>query len=232
MKKVAIIAAMHGDEVYGIELYEKFIQRLPELKNYIQLIIGNEGAYNQQTRYVDTDMNRQYQTDGDSHESSEIKRVDRLINVFNPDYIIDIHTTRRDSGVFFISDTVNTKRQRIYDMLDIDVCIMHDRVIKQSLIGNYTSAVSLEYSLTSISDTTTTAFINSLKNLIIGQNSRIHNQRLYKVSQLITSEEWKKYSKLAKYEVKSEGMALMVPRDASEMDAEYFGFWCEKSLRS
>lgn len=76
MKKVAIIAAMHGDEVYGIELYEKFIQRLPELKNYIQLIIGNEGAYNQQTRYVDTDMNRQYQTDGDSHESSEIKRVD------------------------------------------------------------------------------------------------------------------------------------------------------------
>lgn len=226
MKKATIIAAMHGDEVYGVELYEQFIKLSPELKSYIQLIIGNEEAYKQQTRFIDVDMNRQYQVDDGSYESAEIERVDRLINVFQPDYIIDIHTTRRDSGVFFISDTINAKRQRIYNMLDIDVCIMKDRVIKQSLIGNYPNAVSLEYSLASISDTTTTTFIDSLRSLVVEEKVNVDNKHLYRVSNLITREEWKKYKGLKNYEVRSEGMALMVPRDTSEMDAEYFGFWC------
>ncbi len=226
MTKVTIVAAMHGDEVYGVELYEKFIALCPELKSQVQLIIGNEEAYRRKVRFIDADMNRQYQADEGSYESREIKRVDQLIRTFNPDYIIDVHTTRRDSGVFFISDTVNPKRQRIYDMLDIDVCIMQDKVIKQSLIGNYPNAASLEYSLASISDATTTTFVDSLHDLVIGKSGRSQNKRLFMVTRLITNNEWQKYRGLANYDVKPEGMALMVPKDMSEMDAEYFGFWC------
>lgn len=226
MNKVAIIAAMHGDEVYGIELYDRFVKLFPDLASHVRLIIGNEEAYRQRTRFIDVDMNRQYQADDDSYELQEIKRVDYIIDGFKPDYIIDIHTTRRDSGVFFISDAVNNERQRIYDMLDIDVCVMQDEVIKQSLIGNYPNAVSLEYSLAAISDATTNTFIDSLKSLVINRIPSISNKRLYKVSKLITNEEWENYKGLANYDIKPEGMALMVPRDISEMDAEYFGFWC------
>lgn len=232
MKKVAIIAAMHGDEVYGMELYRQSIELFPQLKNYVKLIIGNKEAYKRQTRFIDTDMNRHYQVEDDSYESREIERVDQLINVFQPDYIIDIHTTRRDSGVFFISDIANTERQRIYDMLDIDVCVMRNEVIKRSLIGNYPNAVSLEYSLSSISNATTATFVESLNNLVTGKTGDISNKRLYEVSKLITSDEWERYRELKNYELKTEGMALMVPKNISEMDAEYFGFWCKKHYQT
>ena len=113
-------------------------------------------------------------------------------------------------------------------MLDIDVCIMQDKVLEQSLIGNYSNAVSLEYSLVSISEETTTKFVKSLSELILEKTSRAHNKRLYRVSRLINKEEWQKYKGFTNYELKPEGMALMVPKDVSEMDAEYFGFWCTK----
>ena len=229
MKKVTIISAMHGDEVYGIELFKQFTSAFPELKSYVQLIVGNEEAYRQQKRFIDVDMNRHYRVGDDSYESGEIKRVDQLIKDFQPDYIIDIHTTRRNSGIFFISDTINARRRQIYDMLDIDVCIMKDSVIKQSLIGNYPNAVSLEYSLASISDTTTMTFINSLRKLLIEEKGSVNNGHLYTISKLITKQEWRRYNSLANYDLRPEGMALMVPKDISEMDAGYYGFWCTQT---
>lgn len=231
MNKVAIVAAMHGDEVYGIELHQRFVRAFPELQEHVQLIIGNEEAYRRQTRFIDADMNRQYRADGDAYELQQIRRVDELLGAFTPDYIIDVHTTRRNSGIFFISDAVNPRRQRIYDMLDIDVCIIEDGVITQSLIGNYPAAVSLEYSLASISEATTAEFVASLKNLVTAAEPSITNERLYTVSKLITKQDWERYPGLANYDIKSEGMALMVPKDTSEMDAEYFGFWCWKQSR-
>lgn len=220
---------MHGDEVYGIELYHRFISRFSHLANYVQLIIGNEKAYEQKIRYIEADMNRQYGVKNNSYEATEIARVNKLISTFNPDYIIDIHTTKRSSGVFFISDTVNDVRQQIYNMLDVDICIMQEKVIKNSLIGNYTNAVSLEYSLTSISEDTTIEFIEALAMLIKNTPSTINN-RLYYTTRLIAKEEWKKYRNLKSYDQKPEGMALMVPKDESEMDAEYFGFWCQAKV--
>ncbi len=131
MNKVAIIAAMHGNEVYGIKLYELFIRQHPELAQYVRLIIGNKEAYDKNVRFIEANMNRQYNSNKQSHEQNEIARVHSEINEFNPDYIIDIHTTKRDSGIFFISDIPNPMKQRIYDMLD--------KVVNTSLIGRYST---------------------------------------------------------------------------------------------
>lgn len=130
MNKVMIIAAMHGDETYGIDLYDHFMQLHPLLVPNIRLVIGNKKAYDRKIRFIDADMNRQYNTVHDNHEKTEIARVDNEIRKFNPDYIIDIHTTRRNSGIFFISDTPKKSRQQIYNMLDIDICIMQNSIIK------------------------------------------------------------------------------------------------------
>lgn len=228
MKKVAIVAAMHGNETYGIELYHAFAQLHPALVEQVKLIIGNMEAYDQNVRFIDADMNRQYNAGKDSYEKVEIARVDDEITTFRPDFIIDIHTTKRDSGVFFISDEPNEARQRVYDMLDIDVCIMRDEVIKSSLIGNYDHAVSLEYALKSISSQTTTNFVSALYDLITNHEPKPTNSRLYYVEKLIQKEDLRKYSSLKNHDKKPEGVALMVPADASEMDAEYYGFWCSK----
>lgn len=228
MKKVTILAAMHGIETYGIDLYNEFVKTYPELSHNVQLIIGNERAYKDQIRYIDVDMNRHYGSTASTHESTEIARVESALEQFNPDYIIDIHTTKRDSGVFFISDTPNDTRKVLFDMIPIDVCAIKDPVIKKSFIGNHDNAVSLEYSLRSITKQTTTAFVHALANVI---NEKPNNNigTFYDVSRLISKQEWLDYPGLKNHDTKPQGTALMVPADSSEMDAEYYGFWCTKS---
>ena len=225
---MTIIAAMHGDEVYGIELYDHFTKKYPSLSSSVQLIIGNKLAYEKNVRFIDADMNRQYGSRYRTHEQCEVTRVDSQIKKFNPKYIIDVHTTRRNSGIFFISDSPNKKRQRIYDMLDIDICIMKDRVIKTSLIGNYSNAVSLEYSIRSITLRKTQQFIDALAGLVQGSKQEIDNNRIYYAKKLISKDEWQNHKELKNYDKTPEGIALMVPADTSEMDAEYFGFWCSR----
>ena len=228
-KKVAILAAMHGEEVYGIELYEEFTRKHPHLASYIALVIGNKRAVAEYTRFIDIDMNRAYNNPTPVHETVEIERVTTELIEINPDYILDIHTTRRDSGVFFITDSLTPTKHTICELLDIDICVMKDEVINSSFIGNNSKAVSLEYSLKSISKQTTDQFVERLKQLIERGtlNADGYQRKVYDVQRLISKSEYKEYSSLKNRDVRAEGVALMVPKDASEMDAEYFGFWCK-----
>lgn len=229
-KRVIILAAIHGDEVYGVELYNKFVVKYPELSKNVSLVIGNRKAYEEKTRFIDIDLNRAFNLKNAEHESIEIKRIEKELKDFNADYIIDIHTTRRDSGIFYISDNLNIAREDICNLLDIDVCIMKDKVIESSFIGNNDKAVSIEYSLKAINKETTEGFINNL-NLLITDSNKLRTpkyRKIYKVKRLITRAEYRKYRSLKNHDVKIEGIALMIPKDNSEMDAEYYGFWCAK----
>lgn len=226
MIRVTILAAMHGNETYGIDLHAAFVSRYPTLKNRVQLIIGNQRAYQEKVRFVDSDLNRHYNINVDDHESAEVARIERELMQFDPDYIIDVHTTRRSSGVFFISDKLNEKRRKLCAMLPIDTCIMADSIIHKSFIGNHDNAVSLEYSLSSISDRTTEGFIKALNEFITIKPATIDISRIFEAKRLITQEEWQHYPGLRNHDSKEEGIALMVPADQTEMDAEYHGFWC------
>jgi len=227
---VTIFSAIHGDEVYGIELYKSFIEKYPNLKDWVRLTIGNKKANTKNVRFIDTDMNRAYGIDDAGHEATEISRVEEELDKFSPDYIFDIHTTKRSSGVFYITDSLNSPKDDICSMLDIDVLIMKHGYISNSFVGTHHKSVSLEYSLNSINSTTTTNFIDGLAGLITGtRRSNIFNRRVFELKSTITKEQLAKYSNLNSYDEKPEGIALMVPKDESEMDAEYFGFWCKNS---
>lgn len=106
---------------------------------------------------------------------------------------------------------------------------MHGGYIKNSFVGNYAKSVSLEYSLNAISPKTTNEFIIGLQQLITSDVTR-HNMssKKYEVTSIISKHEYDKYSGLKSYDTKPEGIALMVPKDAGEMDAEYYGFWCKQ----
>jgi len=227
MKKLTILAAIHGDETYGIDLYNAFIATYPDLAESVQLIIGNQQAYQEQKRFIDSDMNRHYAEKVVDHENEELTRVEKSLNDFVPDYIIDVHTTRRDSGIFFISDQPNQARQAIYSVLPVDVCIMKDAVITKSFIGHHLNAVSLEYSIHSISERSTAEFVEGLAALLSGQEVTTTKSRMYDVTKLISKDEWLNYPGMKNYDIKPEGTALMVPADVSEVDTEYFGFWCQ-----
>ena len=229
-KKITIFAAIHGDEVYGIELYNSFISAYPELSSYVQLVIGNKAAYAQNIRFIDIDMNRAYGVSQKSHEEDEIKRVSQEIRAFDPDYILDIHTTRRSSGVFFITDSLNDVKKKLCNFLPLDTCVMQGGYIKTSFVGNYPESVSLEYSLNAINPKTTNDFVTGLHRLVTNKTAPHNtNNKKYEVVSIIDKPQYDKYPGLKSYDKKPEGIALMVPKDASEMDAEYYGFWCKQA---
>jgi Succinylglutamate desuccinylase / Aspartoacylase family len=228
LHKIAILAAIHGDEIYGNELYEAFIATHPELAANISLLIGNQAAYEKQVRYIDTDMNRSYNGDPSSHETIEISRLSEELASINPDYIFDVHTTRRDSGIFFITDSIDGAKGQACSILDVDVIVMEDSVIRTSFIGNTPGSVSLEYSLNAITSETTNDFVNGVYQLIADNaTTKTNKQKRFRVRSLITKEQYEAYESLKNHDQKPEGVALMVPRDMGEMDAEYYGFWCE-----
>lgn len=231
-KKVLIVAAIHGDETYGIDLYAIFIKKYPELKNTVSMIIGNPEAFKKDTRFIDQDMNRAFNSGVESSESRAIERLTKSIRKINPDYIIDIHTTRRDSGNFFITDNLEIPKSVIMkSMPNINVCIMKHDIITKSFIGNNKRAISLEFSLSSINDGTSRHFTNGLHNLVTGAVDDSMKNKIYTVKKLIDNSDYKKHTNLKNYQQFKEGLALMVPTNIDQMSSSsYYGFWCEENI--
>ncbi len=229
MKKIALLAAMHGNETYGFELFDSFVKLYPELQSQVKLVIGNIEAFKRKIRFIDNDMNRSYAKDAIGHEKSEILRTEKILTEFNPDFIIDIHTTKRDSGIFFLSNGLSKAKNKICEQIGYDVVVLNHDFTRHSFIGNHDNAISLEYSLSMISGNTTLSFCNNLASLIKGETKWTPKQKVYNFLREISKVEYEHYSGLANYENKTEGVAIMVPKDKSEMDAEYYGFWCKET---
>ena len=229
MKKVTILAAMHGDEVYGVQLYNAFVDKFSTMKPFVQLVIGNEPAYRQGVRFIDSDMNRSFRLSATNNETKQINRLNNELMQFNPDYILDIHTTRRDSGIFWIVGSLNATTRKICGIFNFDICIMKDEVVESSFIGNSNTAVSLEYSLSCINQEQTDIFLKGLSQLIRDSVNRPQRQRVYEARSLISELQFKSYPNLKNYDEQAEGVALMVPKSINEMDAEYYGFWCTRT---
>ncbi len=110
-----IVGAVHGNEPAGVLALEATIRRLRDkgLPHHGTLLglIGNLGAFRQNVRYVDRDLNRYFlpermQADRTSAEAGEaaelLTTISAAIDRFNPTELIllDIHTTTADGGDF------------------------------------------------------------------------------------------------------------------------------------
>jgi|GEM_PF-219250 len=93
-KKIGLVALTHGDEVIGLHIFIKLLEKLAsrklKLDGELILVLGNRGAYLQNQRYVETDLNRSYgQNTGHLLEEKRAKVIKQALNAC--DYIIDIH---------------------------------------------------------------------------------------------------------------------------------------------
>jgi succinylglutamate desuccinylase len=142
---VFCFGAMHGNEPAGVRAIELVLKMLDveHIKNNDFLykgrfvgLIGNLNAFNLQQRFIDKDMNRQFQLDninrlkssppGDA-EDREIKEliefIENEIQSYNPDKVIflDLHTTSSHGGIFTICRN---------DPSDIDIALaLHAPVV-------------------------------------------------------------------------------------------------------
>ncbi|MEC6815166.1 aspartoacylase [Photobacterium toruni] len=121
IKKVAIVGGTHGNEFSGIYLLRKWQQStvLDRDSFSVETVFANPKAHNDNKRYVDHDLNRQFNVTDlannelASYEQSRAKAINQQIGPkgnANVDFIIDLHNTTSNMGPSLIllqSDSFN-----------------------------------------------------------------------------------------------------------------------------
>lgn len=112
LKRVVVVGGTHGNEIVGIQL----VRHIPEILSEQKLSCttfkpefqrGNEHAISMCVRYVDSDLNRAFGSDGSS-EGSEKERSAQLRSMLTkdgtdvPDMVLDIHSSTSNCGIMLI----------------------------------------------------------------------------------------------------------------------------------
>ena len=124
IKQVAIVGGTHGNEFSGIYLLKKW-QQTPHLLARdgltIETVFANPKGFEQNKRYLDCDLNRQFtrqdlaNNDLANYEQSRAKAINAQLGPkgnANTDFIIDLHNTTSNMGPTLIllqSDDFNKK---------------------------------------------------------------------------------------------------------------------------
>lgn len=95
-KKYAFIAATHGDEVVGIDVFSRFVESLIlgeyNLNKTIYFIIGNKSAYIANKRYIQNDLNRLYGIESpNTMEEKRAQEIRKILDICS--YSLDLHQT-------------------------------------------------------------------------------------------------------------------------------------------
>ena len=114
IKQVAITGGTHGNELTGVYLVKHWLNQPTEVKREsfaTELHLANPKAIEDVRRYIDQDLNRQFnladlkKPELESHEQQRAKSLDALLGPKeNPrvDFIIDLHTTTANMGTSLI----------------------------------------------------------------------------------------------------------------------------------
>ncbi len=97
--KILFLTATHGDERLGYKALKKLEKEYPRKLHWV---VGNEKALKLKTRFVDMDLNRAAPGKKEAKEY-ERRRAYELIEISKKyHYVIDIHDTKADTGIFTI----------------------------------------------------------------------------------------------------------------------------------
>ena len=81
---------------------------------YVDILIGNPRAFAACKRYIESDINRSYNTALDTYESRRADYIKNYIAVNKPDLVIDFHTTTAVQLNCLIASTINDSEVRRY----------------------------------------------------------------------------------------------------------------------
>lgn len=121
---ISIIGGIHGDEPKTIDIIYALKEYLDDknINKRIKLIIANERAYEQDVRYIDTDMNRNFPGSINS-ESYEERIAHKIYNeVKNSKMNLSLHSSMSCPPPFIISTNFRKFKQTILD-LPLKYCV-------------------------------------------------------------------------------------------------------------
>jgi len=141
---LVIVCCLHGDELIGDRVFNYYKDKLSEL-NGVRIIFANEEAHQQQTRFIDDDLNRSFPgVDTGHHEHELAARIMSL--VADARYVLDLHTTTTDVVMTPIVADLNDDVRRIVNLTtSTEVALMSSDLASKALIGHCKAGVSLEF---------------------------------------------------------------------------------------
>lgn len=146
---VAIVYCMHGDEVLGEDVIQKFTKNIKPKKGSLLTILANEKAFKSKKRFIDKDLNRCFpgKKDGNYEEKVAYELKESLRGV---EYVIDIHSTTSVTDPFFIITKKNSKILNIVKKSGPEKIVFMRKNLAdgRSLIDHVQNGISLEYSST------------------------------------------------------------------------------------
>jgi succinylglutamate desuccinylase len=141
--KIYVIAGMHGDERFGL----KILGNLGINNKDLCLRVGHPEAVAKNKRYVSTDLNRSFRSADKTKEALMADAIEEELLHFNPDYVIDIHTSITPVGKAGIIAEHNDTTEMLAHALGVEnIVVMHKKYTKNALIGCLPDrSISLEF---------------------------------------------------------------------------------------
>lgn len=123
-KKMLFIAALHGDEILGVEVLQRLEKELPPQKYRYDWVIGNPKALSLNKRFTEVDLNR---CAPGEHKGKcyEERRAHELIRMSrNYACVIDIHGTVSESGIFSLITNPTLDNFLLADILETNKAVV------------------------------------------------------------------------------------------------------------
>lgn len=181
--KVTLVCCVHGNEVFGRDVFDYFTGRIDELPG-LSIILANERALKANKRFIDSDLNRVFP--GDEHGDYESRLAHHLLGDINPgSLIIDIHTTT--SPLKFtpiITNLSNGTKLILNQCSSKEVVLMKNG--SKSLISQYKSGVSFEYGERYVKNNSVIPSIEKMISLLIdGKVVAPRSRKLFRCSAVL-----------------------------------------------
>jgi len=136
--KIAVVACLHGDEIYGLEVGK----RLPINFSFF---IANKEAIRENKRFIDTDLNRCF-PGKESGNNEEIIAYELINRLYGFDCVIDLHSTSNKCPLFGIITKVNKEKIELAKLLRLKklVIMIPSYASGKALIDFVKCGISLE----------------------------------------------------------------------------------------
>jgi succinylglutamate desuccinylase len=131
--RLYIVVAQHGDEIFGLSV-ARFIHE--SKASNCRVRIGHPEAVEKGKRFLETDLNRSFNSPNPSKEALIAVDIVNDIREYEPDYIIDIHTSTSNVGKVTIIAEDSLMARDISSALGMEaIVIIPKEFSAHSLIG-------------------------------------------------------------------------------------------------
>lgn len=120
--KVAVVAAVHGDEPCGPRAVDELLSDPPAFQRPVKFVVANERALDRGVRYLDDDLNRAFPGDANA-ESHERRLAPRLLAELEGCETLVLHSTQSYADPFALVDTADSETAALCSRLPVDAVV-------------------------------------------------------------------------------------------------------------